>query len=1053
MLKRFFYLSLLLITYSVLHSNIVINEVLYNPEGSDTGFEWIELFNNGDQSVNLFDWKIESAGAEFISDCILPNLSINAGNYFLIGEENVVGADFVDNLNFRNGGSDSDGIRLVSPDEQYTDTILYDAPNTNNLPDDVSIIGTQLVANVAEGKSIARKHNGIDTNMIDDWYENQFPSPGTANILPIDLQILIKNVSVVGNLCSFSTETTNLSTEAVDNSLMIVHIRVNDIEIITENYSEIQANGIILQEYEINISEDGIHYISIELEFENDFFTENNSDVKTFLIGESPLILNEIMFKPDNDKQEWIEIYNNSENDITINKYFIEDNAGGKIEFSSIINSHEFLVICSDSLLLSQTYPQSYPHGITTAIGWTTLNNTSERLWLKTTYETVLDSLNYEFTNWDKDISLERLDPLLTMSEWHYSISEFGATPTLENSVVNMSADLYLKAVKLISYNNESITIEATIENLSTICVDKLEAEISFEINNEFVKSENLQMIEGESEICLNFDLTNTISGLNLLSVKIILINDPNQDNNFSEINFLRGQSPIVINEIFFKPESNNCEWLEIFNRGNDIISLQEVKIFDASGGIIDFPLEIQPKSFLVICENKETILSNYTEINEFLVIEANSWTSLNNSDESLSLEISSQQIIDSLQYAGSEIEINYSLERINPYLEKENNFGESISEFGATPTYNNSLYPPEFDLDVNCEKIILTQNQIQHKLIITNLGISKLTEFSLLCKQIDSENSVFIFSDDYSLTDSIVCEFKTDFQSKGYFCFEYLIENEMDENLANNKEYSFLNNGYYPIVINEIMFNPKEDEPEWVEIFYNNEYEELSGVYFYCNDDSVYIENSGSKFIILTSSFGDATQLEANFSLYDIPIMTGLSSLSNSGACLKIVDDFGNVLDSLNYNVELSPTKGISLERINSLIEPSDANWGQCVNDQDCTIGIKNSIFVKNENSKLGLSVSPNPFSPYKNEHTIITLILPEPLNRITCRIFDLQGREVNKIMNQKYGSSEISMVWNGRNFSEKILPIGIYIVYVDATAEKNNKTYSKKTTIVIGK
>ncbi len=65
-----------LISTFIIAQNVVINEVLYDPDGTDTGYEWIELFNAGDQSVNLENWKIQKAGPEFVLSWTFVVISI-----------------------------------------------------------------------------------------------------------------------------------------------------------------------------------------------------------------------------------------------------------------------------------------------------------------------------------------------------------------------------------------------------------------------------------------------------------------------------------------------------------------------------------------------------------------------------------------------------------------------------------------------------------------------------------------------------------------------------------------------------------------------------------------------------------------------------------------------------------------------------------------------------------------------------------------------------------------------------------------------------------------
>jgi hypothetical protein len=54
---------------------ILINEILPNPNGYDTGYEWIELINTEDTEIDISGWKIEIAGTYFKAIYTFPPLS------------------------------------------------------------------------------------------------------------------------------------------------------------------------------------------------------------------------------------------------------------------------------------------------------------------------------------------------------------------------------------------------------------------------------------------------------------------------------------------------------------------------------------------------------------------------------------------------------------------------------------------------------------------------------------------------------------------------------------------------------------------------------------------------------------------------------------------------------------------------------------------------------------------------------------------------------------------------------------------------------------------
>jgi len=165
---------------------VVINELLYDPAGSDLGYEWIELFNPSGSGINLAGWKIQAGGSSFQDVITIPGenpIILNPGGFYLIGELEVSGANLnIDRLAFQNGGSETDGIRILNSSGMVIDTLLYDEPNVNNLLDDSGSPGINFAVDAAAGSSLGRDSLGSDTgNCALDFQEYTDSTPGTAN--------------------------------------------------------------------------------------------------------------------------------------------------------------------------------------------------------------------------------------------------------------------------------------------------------------------------------------------------------------------------------------------------------------------------------------------------------------------------------------------------------------------------------------------------------------------------------------------------------------------------------------------------------------------------------------------------------------------------------------------------------------------------------------------------------------------------------------------------------------------------------------------------------
>ncbi len=67
-------------------ADVIINEVMYNPgQCDDYDCEWIELYNSGDEAVNLTGWTLNGESLEYIF--------IGAGEYIILADELIDGAD------------------------------------------------------------------------------------------------------------------------------------------------------------------------------------------------------------------------------------------------------------------------------------------------------------------------------------------------------------------------------------------------------------------------------------------------------------------------------------------------------------------------------------------------------------------------------------------------------------------------------------------------------------------------------------------------------------------------------------------------------------------------------------------------------------------------------------------------------------------------------------------------------------------------------------------------------------------------------------------------
>ncbi|MBI2723816.1 MAG: lamin tail domain-containing protein [Chloroflexi bacterium] len=159
--------------------SIVINEVLYDPDGGDDASgEWVELYNPGATVVDLGGWSLADAAA---SDA-LPGGTIAPRGYVVIAASdsfyeaypNVVAPVIVLGTRIGNAlGNSLDRLILRDGSGVVVDAVSWGDDTTAFSP---------AVPDVPAGHSIERRTPGVDTGSSADWVDNDGPSPGAPYV-------------------------------------------------------------------------------------------------------------------------------------------------------------------------------------------------------------------------------------------------------------------------------------------------------------------------------------------------------------------------------------------------------------------------------------------------------------------------------------------------------------------------------------------------------------------------------------------------------------------------------------------------------------------------------------------------------------------------------------------------------------------------------------------------------------------------------------------------------------------------------------------------------
>lgn len=149
--------------------DVLLNEVLYDPAGTDEGAEFVELWNPGDAAVSLAGVTIEAGdGATGTWDEIWRGAagdSVRARAPFVVSGSALTGA-------LQNG---PDAVRLVR-DGTALDLLGYGPLAT------AAMYEGAPAPDAPSGQSLARRVDGVDTDVnAADWAVEASPTPGRAN--------------------------------------------------------------------------------------------------------------------------------------------------------------------------------------------------------------------------------------------------------------------------------------------------------------------------------------------------------------------------------------------------------------------------------------------------------------------------------------------------------------------------------------------------------------------------------------------------------------------------------------------------------------------------------------------------------------------------------------------------------------------------------------------------------------------------------------------------------------------------------------------------------
>ncbi|MCL5030049.1 MAG: lamin tail domain-containing protein [Bacteroidetes bacterium] len=1034
-------------------TSLTLTEIMFNPLSGNN--EFIEVFNTSfTNSIDLKNFKIKyytstpdtfkSAGFGTIlppqSYAIIFELdyNIDSGIYKNLVPISTLILKISDGSFGSSGMSNTTSrpILLLNAQGDMLESYTYSANNSTGFSDE--------------------KIHPTKNNSIENWGNSiiQNGTPGFKNsISPANFDLMLSSINISstkpkpGDEILISAKVKNIGETAADNCRVEIYndenfdSTVSSSELLYANeFSNLQPGDSLNIPVNFIVPQQKEFSIIAKVIFDKDEFPSNNQMTKIYPIAlaaakYNDIVINEIMYAPTSGEPEWIEIFNTTTFPINLNGWRIGDNSTSTSITSKdiIVQPFSYFIISKDSTLLkyfsvrSQIVVTNFP----------SLNNSGDAVVLKDPSENIVDSLEYR-PAWGGNSngkSLERINFQISStdsSNWKTSSSKQKATPGYINSVSPKDSDIEITDIIFspsTPFLNDTVLVFIKIKNNGKNSTDfslrLFEDKNLDSVYDSYLSTTGAFTISPFDSLIINLNYSiKNFNSTKAFYVEAASDNDQDTSNNYFYKTISPGYHPgsVLINEIMYYPSSGEPEWIEIYNTASDSINLKSWSITD----VLTTPVTVQiknnfnlsPKSYLVI--SRDSSIVNFHRIIPSNILTLN-LPVLNNDADGVVIKDNHGITIDSVFYRKDEGGIGgNSLERksLNVSSLLSANWNSSNDLELSTPGRINSITPKQFDLilaEISSDpKFPVSGENVFPNVKVKNLGSSQVSNFEIefyidtdsngtADKLLNRQSGVSINSGDSIIITSSVPILNLN--SRILAAAKIILPN--DEDQFNNYDEKILETGFAQnsLLINEVMFSPIDNEPEWIELV-NVSNENLKLKNWFVSDmlptpTKNFISNEdlflapGEYFVITKDSSIYSFHPELKSSVR----VVNFGSLSNSEDGIIIYDFRNGIIDSLHYKSTWGGLNGYSLERFSlSAFTNDSSNWTTSLSELRSTPGEINSVLTVPSYKRNDLIINELMFDPDidNNEFIEFVNLKGTPVNIGGWSIADESGNSI---------------------------------------------------------
>jgi hypothetical protein len=529
----------------------------------------------------------------------------------------------------------------------------------------------------------------------------------------------------------------------------------------------------------------------------------------------------------------------------------------------------------------------------------------------------------------------------------------------------------------------------------------------------------------------------------------------------------------LLVTEIFADPTPTlglpEQEYIELYNTTTQALDLENCTFSDGGTPALLPNTVLMPSSFLILTSSgNESLFSGYGQ-----TIGLTGFPALNNTGDNLEIRNNQGELLDAVSYTEAHYQSDtkklggYSLERISytTACAEIDNWSASTHAFGGTPGQQNSLFGADPDQDppqvqshyfLNTQALRITLSENLKESLANDLVNFELVE--------TSENPITI---SLNATEKILTlTFASPFEVNTIY---HLLIKELADckgNAVQNALVTVITTTAAQegdILLNELLFNPKEDGIDFIELYNNSDkYLRLSDLILARYDKD---ERNDEKpmtylnyiihphhFLALTT---DTSTLKSHYTTQDILQVASLPPMNNDAGIVLLLDQNGIILDSVPYTETqhfelLSDVNGVSLERTHYTGKSyNPMNWHSASTSSGyATPGFQNSQFLDLSQQNNSYTLVSKTFSPDGDGYEdMLALNYKNEENGYTANgyVFDLAGTYIHQPVNMEILGTDGLLSWNGILSNGTKIPVGNYVLLLE-TFDLNGKVDKKK-------